>query len=333
MSVLIAKVLQPSDNFRGYPLDSLQQRRESVLCWELQNGMQYSTWGLIRAEKRENIIILVLLPTLLMQPRIWFVFWAASAHYQLRHNFPPIITPKSFSTGMLSIPSSPCLYWYQELTWTSVDLCTWHIEPHEFLMGPLLELVQFQLGGIPSLGCVNHATQLDVICKFPKGALYPAMSVMKILYNTGPGMDPSGTPLISDFQLDIEPLTTALWLWPPKQFCTEQSTHRIHISSIYREMWGTMWMAIYRGEQIGNFSCRFLRTLGCILSGPTDSCIFKFLRSCWTWTSMTGRNLFSQSFSDFLYVRTERSCTDFVKSEFALLKFRVLIFLSPGPYP
>ncbi|KAK4830491.1 LOW QUALITY PROTEIN: hypothetical protein QYF61_011404, partial [Mycteria americana] len=48
------------------------------------------------------------------------------------------------------------------------DLALGLVEPHEVHMGPLLELVL--LNGIPSLRCVNHTTQLRVICKFAEGA-------------------------------------------------------------------------------------------------------------------------------------------------------------------
>ena len=48
----------------------------------------------------------------------------------------------------------------------SLDL----VEPHEVHMGPLLELAQVPLDGILSLTCVDHTTQLAVICKLAEGA-------------------------------------------------------------------------------------------------------------------------------------------------------------------
>jgi len=45
-------------------------------------------------------------------------------------------------------------------------------------MGPLLQLVQVPLDGIPSLRHVNHTTQLGVICKLAEGALDPAVCVI-----------------------------------------------------------------------------------------------------------------------------------------------------------
>jgi len=49
------------------------------------------------------------------------------------------------------------------------------VEPHEGHTGPLLELSQVPLDGIPSLWCVNRTTQLGVICKLAEGALDPAV--------------------------------------------------------------------------------------------------------------------------------------------------------------
>ena len=45
------------------------------------------------------------------------------------------------------------------------------VEPHDVHMGPLLELVQVPLDGIPSFWCVSCSTQLGIICKLAEGAL------------------------------------------------------------------------------------------------------------------------------------------------------------------
>ena len=42
-------------------------------------------------------------------------FWAASAHGRVMSSFSSISTPKSFSAGLLSIPSSPSLYRYWDI--------------------------------------------------------------------------------------------------------------------------------------------------------------------------------------------------------------------------
>ncbi|KAK4822266.1 hypothetical protein QYF61_012105 [Mycteria americana] len=61
-------------------------------------------------------------------------------------------TPKSFSAGLLSIPSSPKPVLIPGVALTHVqDLALGLVEPHEVHMGPLLELVQVPLDGILSL--------------------------------------------------------------------------------------------------------------------------------------------------------------------------------------
>jgi len=57
-------------------------------------------------------------------------------------------------------------------------------------MGPLLDLVQIPLDGIPSLRSVDHFTQFGVICNLAEGALDSSMSLMKILHSIGATMDP-----------------------------------------------------------------------------------------------------------------------------------------------
>jgi len=64
------------------------------------------------------------------------------------------------------------------------------VEPHEVHTGPLPELVQVPLDGIPSFWCVNCTTQLGVICKLAEGALNLAKSFMNMLNSTTPSMDP-----------------------------------------------------------------------------------------------------------------------------------------------
>ena len=54
---------------------------------------------------------LALLPTLLwVQPSTRLAFWAVSARCWLTVSFPSTNTPKPFSSGLLSIHSSPRLY-------------------------------------------------------------------------------------------------------------------------------------------------------------------------------------------------------------------------------
>ena len=72
----------------------------------------------------------------------------------------------------------------------TLHLAVGPVELHEVYVGPLLELVQVPLDGIPSLKCVNCTTQLGVVDKLAEGALNPTMSLMKILKSTGLNTDP-----------------------------------------------------------------------------------------------------------------------------------------------
>ena len=67
------------------------------------------------------------------------------------------------------------------------DLALGLVDLHEVRTGPPLKPVK---DGIPSLQCVNHTTQLGVVCRFAEGALDPTMSLMKILNSADPDMDP-----------------------------------------------------------------------------------------------------------------------------------------------
>ena len=70
------------------------------------------------------------------------------------------------------------------------DLALGLVDPHDVHTGPLLQLVQVLLDGIPSFWCVNCTTQLGVICKRAEGALNLAKSLMKMLNSSGPSTDP-----------------------------------------------------------------------------------------------------------------------------------------------
>ena len=75
------------------------------------------------------------------------------------------------------------------------------------------------LHGVPSFCCVHCTTQLGVISKLLRvHSIPPSVSLIEMLKSSGPRMDPWGTPLITGLHLDMEPLTTALWLRPSNQF-------------------------------------------------------------------------------------------------------------------
>jgi len=65
-------------------------------------------------------------PTLLgMQPGAWLAFWAASAHCQVMDSFSSPSTPKSFSTGLPSIPSPPACMDTRGCSNPGAGPCTW----------------------------------------------------------------------------------------------------------------------------------------------------------------------------------------------------------------
>ncbi|PKU42161.1 hypothetical protein llap_7535 [Limosa lapponica baueri] len=73
------------------------------------------------------------------------------------------------------------------------------------------EELRCPLNGILSLRCVNYTPQLGVICKLAGGALDPTVYVIdEDIEQYWSNMDPSGTTLVIDLHLDIEPLTTTL---------------------------------------------------------------------------------------------------------------------------
>ena len=61
--------------------------------------------------------------------------------------------------------------------------------------------------------CINYCAHLGVAHKPAEGVLNPTVYVInKDVEESCPKMDPCGTLLITVLYLDIEPLTTALWL-------------------------------------------------------------------------------------------------------------------------
>jgi len=143
----------------------------SFLCWGLQSWTQDSRWGLTRVEQRGRITSLNLLAMLLlMQPRIWLAFWAASTQCRLVSGFsststPPSPSPQSCSQSVLC-PASICAWncpspWGGPCTWPcqTSQACPASSEWHPFLQR------------------VNHSTQLGVIRKLAEGSLNPTVHV------------------------------------------------------------------------------------------------------------------------------------------------------------
>jgi len=169
-------VLQPSDHFCGL-LWTRCDSSMSFLCWGLQSWMQDSRWSLTRAEQRDRIPSLALLAMLLlMQPRIQLAFWATLvAHVKFFiHQYPQVLLGRAALNPFIPQP-----VFVLGIVLTHVqDLALGLVEPHEVHTGPLLELVQVPLDGIPSFWCVSCTIQLGVICKLAEGALDLAVCVI-----------------------------------------------------------------------------------------------------------------------------------------------------------
>ncbi|KAK4806804.1 hypothetical protein QYF61_005600 [Mycteria americana] len=155
------------------------------------------------------------------------------------------------------------------------DLALGLVELHEVHMGPLLKPVKG----------INCITQLGVICKLAEDALNPTVYVIDedIKY-------PSIKPISLQFR--------------------GKNVVGDHIKGLTKAShWGLrltdMTFQNMMESDLATTSANSLRTLGCILSGPMDLCIFRFL-------SFTRRSLLSQagllpSLPDFLHMGIERS--------------------------
>ncbi|PKU44834.1 werner syndrome atp-dependent helicase isoform x4 [Limosa lapponica baueri] len=105
-----------------------------------------------------------------MQPRMQLAFWSTSTHGQLMLSFLSTNTPKSFSSGLLSIHSLP----KENCLGLPSPICrTLHLALLNFMRFALAHMpVQVPLDGIPSLQHVDCATQLGVDVKLAEDALY-----------------------------------------------------------------------------------------------------------------------------------------------------------------
>ncbi|KAK4827094.1 hypothetical protein QYF61_014196 [Mycteria americana] len=177
--VLIGEVFHSSDHFCGPPPDPLQQLhvfpvlRAPELDAVLQVGSHQS-----RAEGQNH----------LPRPAGHAAFDAAQdtvgflgcectllGHIQLFiHQYPQVLLHRAALNPFIP---QPVLILGADPTQVQ-DLVLGLAEPHEVHMGPLLQLVQVPLDGIPSLRHVNCTTQLGVVCKLAEGALDPTVCVI-----------------------------------------------------------------------------------------------------------------------------------------------------------
>lgn len=127
-------------------------------------------------------------------------------------SFSPTSTLKSFSTGKLTIPSSPSLYWYRGLSHLGQHFALGLVGLHEIPMGSHFQLVQCPLDSILSFKHISHTTQLEVICR--GSYLGPHQSC----YATGDDNKPYWCPWVWWPQGN-----TTLWMRPANQFLFCQS--------------------------------------------------------------------------------------------------------------
>jgi len=148
----------------------------SFLCWGLQSRMQDSRWG------RQNHLPCPAAHASLdaAQDMVGLLGCQRTlvAHVKLLiHQYPQVLLGRAALNPCIPQPILTAGVAPSQMK----DLALGLAEPHEVHTGPLLELVQVPLGGIPPFLCVNYTTQLGVICKLADGALDPTKSLMKML--------------------------------------------------------------------------------------------------------------------------------------------------------
>lgn len=132
---------------------------------------------------------------ILMQPTIPLAFSAARAHYCLMTSLVTTRTPRSPLPS--SFPADQLVLFLprgRTLLFSSLKL-------------RFLQPVEIPLDGSTTFWCINHSSQICIICK-PEGALFP---ISHITNDTGLSIDPWSTPAVTGLQLDFVLLITILW--------------------------------------------------------------------------------------------------------------------------
>jgi len=78
----------------------------------------------------------------------------------------------------------------------------------------------------------------------------PCQCLMKMLKSTSPSNDPWGVPLITYLHLNIEALTTTIWVWSRNQFLIHQTVHPSdpYVSTLERMSWKIMSKALLKSR-------------------------------------------------------------------------------------
>ncbi|KAK4818202.1 hypothetical protein QYF61_008586 [Mycteria americana] len=177
--VLIGEVLQPLDHFHGLSLDPLQQHHVLLVLRAPELDALLHVRSHQSRVKGQNH---------LPRPAGHASFDAAQdavgflgckctllAHVQLFiHQYLQVLLRRA---ALYHIIPQPILK--PRITPTQgQDPALGLVEPHEVRTGPLLQLVQVPLDGIPSFWCLNCTTQFGVVCKLAEGALCLTVNVI-----------------------------------------------------------------------------------------------------------------------------------------------------------
>ncbi|PKU44118.1 hypothetical protein llap_5595 [Limosa lapponica baueri] len=164
--VFIEEVFQPLIIFMAL-LWTCSSRSMSFLYWGHQSWMQCSRRGLTKAEQRGSHLQQHAGHASFDAAKDMVGFLGtASARCQLMSNFSSTNTPKSFSTGLLSIPSSPLSVPIPVVALTLVhDLVFGLVELVGIRMHELHQPIKVPMDAMLSPKLINCTTQLGVICK------------------------------------------------------------------------------------------------------------------------------------------------------------------------
>lgn len=162
----------------------------------------------IRITSLGLLVILCLIQTIII-----LVFLAARTHCWFMFNFMSSRTPR--------IPRTFCRTAFQLGSWQHVlvpgvvlpelqDFALSLSKLHDVPAIPPVQPIKIPLDGCAALWWVCFLSSV-LLLRVHSNSL--SRSIMKKLNRMGPSIEPWGTLLIIDLQLDLVPLTTTLWAW------------------------------------------------------------------------------------------------------------------------